>query len=114
MPLRRKACPPHHTRHENGGADEISVAGLSGELADPQPTKHVSGSAQITATNTYVDATHGYGSTPDINEIQINLQSDMKGRSYYLSNVGSTTFRINITGGANPFDSFTFGWRIAH
>jgi hypothetical protein len=29
----------HSARHENGGADEISVAGLSGELADPQPPK---------------------------------------------------------------------------
>jgi len=29
----------HHTTHENGGSDEISVAGLSGELADPQPPK---------------------------------------------------------------------------
>ncbi len=29
----------HDTSHENGGADEISVAGLSGELADPQPPK---------------------------------------------------------------------------
>lgn len=31
--------PSHHTRHENGGEDEISVAGLSGELADPQSPK---------------------------------------------------------------------------
>jgi len=30
---------PHKTKHENGGADEISVAGLSGELADNQPPK---------------------------------------------------------------------------
>jgi hypothetical protein len=32
--------PPgaHKTQHENGGADELSVAGLSGTLADPQPT----------------------------------------------------------------------------
>ncbi len=31
----------HHDRHENGGADEISVAGLSGLLADPQtPVTH--------------------------------------------------------------------------
>lgn len=29
----------HHATHENGGADEISVAGLSGELADDQPAK---------------------------------------------------------------------------
>jgi len=29
----------HKTSHENGGGDEISVAGLSGELADDQPAK---------------------------------------------------------------------------
>jgi len=29
----------HASSHENGGADEISVAGLSGELADDQPPK---------------------------------------------------------------------------
>ena len=28
----------HASSHQNGGADEINVAGLSGELADPQPT----------------------------------------------------------------------------
>lgn len=28
---------PHASTHENGGADEINVAGLSGVLADPQP-----------------------------------------------------------------------------
>lgn len=33
------AAPADHAAsHENGGGDEISVAGLSGELADPQPT----------------------------------------------------------------------------
>lgn len=31
--------PTHKSSHENGGADEISVAGLSGELADGQPPK---------------------------------------------------------------------------
>jgi len=33
--------PPktHATTHQNGGSDEISVAGLSGELADNQPPK---------------------------------------------------------------------------
>ncbi|KKN74303.1 hypothetical protein LCGC14_0392420 [marine sediment metagenome] len=31
------ALPTHATSHENGGADEINVDGLSGELADPQP-----------------------------------------------------------------------------
>jgi len=29
----------HASSHQNGGSDEINVAGLSGELADPQPVK---------------------------------------------------------------------------
>ncbi len=32
---------PHHENHENGGDDEVNVAGLSGVLADPQtPAAH--------------------------------------------------------------------------
>jgi len=31
--------PAHAASHQNGGADEITVAGLSGELADDQPPK---------------------------------------------------------------------------
>lgn len=30
------SVPPHASTHQNGGSDEISVAGLSGLLADPQ------------------------------------------------------------------------------
>ena len=29
----------HAARHQDGGADALNVAGLSGELADPQPPK---------------------------------------------------------------------------
>lgn len=37
--IRGKAIPKaHKTSHQNGGTDEISVAGLSGELADDQPS----------------------------------------------------------------------------
>jgi hypothetical protein len=39
----------HAASHENGGADEISVAGLSGVLADPQtPASHTHPSTDIT------------------------------------------------------------------
>jgi len=33
------AAGPHAASHQNGGSDEISVAALSGELADDQPPK---------------------------------------------------------------------------
>lgn len=41
----------HHARHENGGGDEVSVAGLSGVLADPQPPIIGSGGTQAVAGN---------------------------------------------------------------
>jgi hypothetical protein len=45
----------HAGTHEDGGVDEISVAGLSGELADPQPPKsHTHTAAQVTDFDTEV------------------------------------------------------------
>lgn len=38
----------HASRHENGGGDEISIAGLSGEAADPQPPKSHDNTAHST------------------------------------------------------------------
>jgi hypothetical protein len=56
----------HATSHENGGGDEISVAGLSGVLADPQPpiigatsTTAVAGNdARLTDARTPLSHTH--------------------------------------------------------
>lgn len=39
--------PAHHTTHENGGTDQVSVAGLLGVLANPQPP--IIGSTATTA-----------------------------------------------------------------
>ncbi|RLC81854.1 MAG: hypothetical protein DRJ03_19710 [Chloroflexi bacterium] len=45
-----ESTPTHANSHEAGGTDEISVAGLSGELADDQPPKaHALGGAEHTA-----------------------------------------------------------------
>ncbi|MEY4581293.1 MAG: hypothetical protein RL701_5996 [Pseudomonadota bacterium] len=41
----------HAASHQDGGADEISVTGLSGVLADPQPPIIGSGAAQAVAGN---------------------------------------------------------------
>lgn len=44
------AFADHSARHENGGADEISIAGLSGVAADPQtPAAHTHDAADINA-----------------------------------------------------------------
>ena len=45
----------HATSHENGGGDEISVAGLSGLLADAQtPTAHTHTESEITDLQAYL------------------------------------------------------------
>ena len=47
----------HASRHENGGADEVNVAGLSGLLADPQtPTVHSATHADGGADEVEVEA----------------------------------------------------------
>lgn len=57
---------PHAASHENGGLDEINVAGLSGVLADPQtpaahaPEHYVSGSDPVDITQL-----DGYSGDPD-------------------------------------------------
>lgn len=53
----------HADTHEDGGSDEISVAGLSGELADPQPPKtHASEHEPGGSDTMAVDAAIGTGS----------------------------------------------------
>lgn len=47
---------PHAVEHENGGDDEISVAGLSGELAEPQtPKSHTHAISDTTGLQTALD-----------------------------------------------------------
>ena len=44
------AVASHATAHQNDGADELSVAGLSGELVDPQPAKaHTHPGGEVTS-----------------------------------------------------------------
>lgn len=53
--------PTHATTHENGGSDEINVAGLSGVLADPQTpaaheSTHVSGGSDAFLSTDILEA----------------------------------------------------------
>lgn len=54
----------HASRHENGGADEINVAGLSGELADPQPPKTHATSHQHSGSDEIATATPAANAIP--------------------------------------------------
>lgn len=103
--------PPtsHASSHENGGGDEISVAGLSGSLADAQtPTSHASthengGSDEISVaglSGALADAqtptAHASSHTSGTDDIQ-NATSSVKG---LLTNTDWSTFNSKMP---NPF-----------
>jgi len=67
-----------------------------------------SGEAIITAGNTYVDVSHGLDITPDINKIRITPKDNLNGRDYWISDVNSSIFRINIS--SSDSVDHTFGW----
>lgn len=53
----------HSGTHESGGTDEVNVAGLSGELADPQPSQ-----TQDDGTNVVASPTLNFGSNVTVSD----------------------------------------------
>ncbi|MEM2185275.1 MAG: hypothetical protein QXO99_08390, partial [Candidatus Methanomethylicia archaeon] len=70
-----------------------------------------SGSAIISAGNTYVDVSHGLSVTPDINKIVIIPKDNLNGRSFWVSDVTSTTFRINISSADTVNHVFSWSYK---
>ena len=68
-----------------------------------------SGTGTITTGNTYVTVTHGLGLAPSLELLDIRPQDDLAGRSFWASNLGATTFRINMTT-ADLGTDHDFGW----
>lgn len=66
--------------------------------------------ATITTGNTYVDKAHGLASTPDIEDIHVTPHDNLGGRSFWISNVGAATFRINIS--SQDLQNHVFGYII--
>lgn len=64
--------------------------------------------ATITAGDAFVDVTHLLTWVPTIDDIQVTPDDDLGGRSFWISNVGAVTFRINM----NPIDlvDHAFAW----
>lgn len=73
--------PPkaHKTDHENGGGDEISVAGLSGELTDPQPPKTHAADHKNGQSDEIL--LHELGEPTDTVPLNNQLVSNLKGMS---------------------------------
>ena len=92
----------HSARHENGGGDEISVAGLSGELADLQPVKahnHTAAAADGgIATDDEHDGFSEYAeiakpANPAANKLRVYAKDDGAGvtKLYGLDSAGTET-----------------------
>jgi len=69
----------------------------------------INGTATVSAGNTYVDTPHGLSFTPDINRFTLQPQSELGGKDFWISNVGASTIRINIS--SSDFSDLVFGWK---
>ena len=99
------ASSSHKARHENGGADEISVAGLSGELADAQPPKaHAIDGAEHTGEGNCV--------TKDVGTAAGTVAAGDHAHATYLPLAGGTmTGRqtlcvLNVTGLSGTYNDY--------
>lgn len=97
QPISGDALGNHATSHQNGGADEISVAGLSGELADNQPPKAHKTSHEAGGS----DALSGNLSITDLALSGKLTQATNVIRAAYskavVDNVATSVFRITTT-----------------
>lgn len=65
------------------------------------------GSATLALGNTYIDVSHYIGGTPT--NIVVTPTSNLGSRSFWISDIGAATFRININ--STDVIDHTFHWR---
>jgi len=71
------AAAAHAASHQNGGADEISIAGLSGQTADPQTVEVVKNSGAVVSTRPQLNFIEGANITLTIADDAGNDQADI-------------------------------------
>jgi hypothetical protein len=91
----------HASSHQNGGGDEISVAGLSGELADAQPVAVSKNSGAIVGTRSELNFIEGANITLTIAD---DAGSDEVDITIAASGGGGAHASDHITGGADEID----------
>lgn len=86
--------PIHHTRHEDGGADEVNVAGLSGELADGQtPKAHTHAGGDITSA--VDDSDHLEGATKAQVQDHAPKAHDLAGAEHNADTLADLNLKIS-------------------
>lgn len=69
------------------------------------------GQGTIPNPDTNVEVTHGYGSTPEGRQIRITPTNEYM-RAWYVTDIGDTTFKVNIPVAAGEGNSATFDWEV--
>ena len=66
------------------------------------------GGATILNGNSTVDVTHGLPFTPNAGQLNVTPTANLGGRDFWISNIGSSTFRINVSSSVGADTGF--GW----
>jgi hypothetical protein len=99
--------PAHASRHQDGGADEINVTGLSGLLADAQKVSVAKNSGAIIGTRQKLNFIEGIGITLTITDDAANQRVNVTINSAQDIATDSTPtfYALNITSGLSVFGS---------
>jgi len=92
------ATHPHAAAHQNGGADEINVGGLSGVLADDQHGLDAEVQA-MSINNLSEDATPQLGGNLDLNEKSIQYTAALDTDEKYSGEIISGTYGQDLVFG---------------
>ena len=105
----------HAASHENAGGDEISIAGLSGELADPQIPK-ITDRGDPAAWDWQVGAltTNGAWQTLDCSAIVPEGAKFINFRIYLQDDVAGSTFLMRENGNAYAYNCGSLLTQVAN
>jgi hypothetical protein len=92
---------PHNSTHENGGSDEINVAGLTGELTDTQPSFTNRGDPNVVDWSNLVLTCDGAWHDLDLSAIVPEGTKAVLFAFYCLDNVASSTVKLRKKGNVN-------------
>lgn len=103
----------HASTHENGGADEINVDGLSGELADPQPVRVRKNSTGTGDTRARINLIEGSNITltvsDDAVDAEIDVTIDASGSTHVELTGAQTATAVSVPPNAKICSIFVAG-----
>ncbi len=89
----------------------VTDDGAGAVTVDAAAANTLRGTASISDTDTLVDVAHSLGAAPGDGEIQVApINADAAAASWWLSDLGASTFRINVETAPGAGNTATFAW----